>query len=333
MNAKVRPACPQPGDPASPAHRLPAPEKQAPLPPPQPRKASTLQPTRRCPSSAPPCPILGPLLPPSPAAPPPQGQCVGIAFQSLTGNTAQSVGYVIPPAVVRHFLDDVRRNRQYTGFPSLVSGHGHGPYHRGAGPAHGVVARGQQSLAIPYLPHRAGAGVARGQHCCPLHSRRLSLFPDAAPPPRPRPQNVVWQEMDSKALKRAYQMQPHQKGVLVRRRRRPCGTLTPSAASSGPAGEQPGLAPPGGLPGRAAPPAADCNIRNTPAPCRRRAAARAGALGDARVARGLCAAPRRHRAAHRRPGCGQRRHGALQARRARGLQVSGEGVVGYAVGG
>jgi hypothetical protein len=28
-------------------------------------------------------------------------------------------------------------------------------------------------------------------------------------------QNIVWQEMDSKALKRAYHMQPHQKGVLV----------------------------------------------------------------------------------------------------------------------
>ena len=28
-------------------------------------------------------------------------------------------------------------------------------------------------------------------------------------------QNIVWQEMDSKALKRAYGMQPHQKGVLV----------------------------------------------------------------------------------------------------------------------
>ena len=29
--------------------------------------------------------------------------------------------------------------------------------------------------------------------------------------------NIVWQEMDSKALKRAYGMGPHQKGVLVRR--------------------------------------------------------------------------------------------------------------------
>ena len=32
--------------------------------------------------------------------------------------------------------------------------------------------------------------------------------------------NIVWQEMESKALKRAYGMAPHQKGVLVRCRRR-----------------------------------------------------------------------------------------------------------------
>ncbi|PSC68151.1 protease Do-like 9 [Micractinium conductrix] len=75
-----------------------------------------------------------------------EGQCVGIAFQSLTGDT-QSVGYVIPTSVVHHFLADYKRNGTYTGFPSL---------------------------------------------------------------------NVVWQELDSKALKRAYDMQPHQKGVLVR---------------------------------------------------------------------------------------------------------------------
>lgn len=36
------------------------------------------------------------------------------------------------------------------------------------------------------------------------------------------PQNIVWQEMDSKALKRAYKMQPHQKGVLVRPLASPC---------------------------------------------------------------------------------------------------------------
>ncbi|RMZ53985.1 hypothetical protein APUTEX25_002562 [Auxenochlorella protothecoides] len=46
------------------------------------------------------------------------GECVGIAFQSLTGNTA-NIGYVIPTLVVRHFLHDYMRTGTYTGFPSL----------------------------------------------------------------------------------------------------------------------------------------------------------------------------------------------------------------------
>ncbi len=76
------------------------------------------------------------------------GQVCGIAFQSFSGDIAQSIGYVIPSSVVRHFLDDVHRNGRYTGFPSL---------------------------------------------------------------------NMTWQEMDSKALKKAYGLGPHDKGVLVRR--------------------------------------------------------------------------------------------------------------------
>ncbi|KAI7836909.1 hypothetical protein COHA_009241 [Chlorella ohadii] len=87
------------------------------------------------------------------------GKCVGVAFQSMTGDV-QSVGYVIPTSVVRHFLEDFKRHQRYTGFPSLVGG-------------------------------RVGGWVGRMR-------------------------NVVWQEMDSKALKRAYNMEPHQKGVLVR---------------------------------------------------------------------------------------------------------------------
>lgn len=76
-----------------------------------------------------------------------RGHCIGIAFQSLTGD-AQSVGYVIPTSVVRHFIDDVERNGRYTGFPAL---------------------------------------------------------------------NISWQELDSSvALKRAYGLHPHQKGILVR---------------------------------------------------------------------------------------------------------------------
>ena len=46
------------------------------------------------------------------------GECVGIAFQSLTGDTS-NIGYVIPTSVVRHFLEDYRRSGSYTGFPSL----------------------------------------------------------------------------------------------------------------------------------------------------------------------------------------------------------------------
>jgi len=76
-----------------------------------------------------------------------EGKCVGLAFQALTGD-AQSIGYVIPTSVVRHFLQDVHRNGRFTGFPAL---------------------------------------------------------------------NINWQELDSKALKKAYGLRPHQKGVLVRK--------------------------------------------------------------------------------------------------------------------
>lgn len=76
-----------------------------------------------------------------------RGDCVGIAFQSLTGDV-QSIGYVIPASVCRHFLEDVHRHGIYTGFPSL---------------------------------------------------------------------NVGWQEMESKALKHAYKLGPHEKGILIRR--------------------------------------------------------------------------------------------------------------------
>ena len=50
-------------------------------------------------------------------------------------------------------------------------------------------------------------------HTCPSYPCPL---PPALAFSCPLLQNIVWQEMDSKALKRAYGMQPHQKGVLVR---------------------------------------------------------------------------------------------------------------------
>ncbi|KAL4438245.1 hypothetical protein ABPG77_010606 [Micractinium sp. CCAP 211/92] len=48
-----------------------------------------------------------------------QGQCVGLAFQAIEPSEAQSVGYVVPTPVIAHFLDDIRDNGTFTGFPSL----------------------------------------------------------------------------------------------------------------------------------------------------------------------------------------------------------------------
>ena len=44
---------------------------------------------------------------------------MGIAFQALTGEDVENVGYVIPTPVVSHFLNDYARTRTFTGFPSL----------------------------------------------------------------------------------------------------------------------------------------------------------------------------------------------------------------------
>ncbi|KAK9813853.1 hypothetical protein WJX73_001994 [Symbiochloris irregularis] len=46
------------------------------------------------------------------------GQCVGIAFQSIGGD-AENVGYAIPLPVISHFLSDFERNGRYSGFPNL----------------------------------------------------------------------------------------------------------------------------------------------------------------------------------------------------------------------
>lgn len=89
----------------------------------------------------------------------------------------------------------------------------------------------------PASPHwwvcwgNCGAGLGKGGQRVPIRARRLSSaaapaavglpsrmckLPSIHLPHIPAPtQNVVWQEMDSKALKRAYGMEPHQKGVLV----------------------------------------------------------------------------------------------------------------------
>lgn len=47
------------------------------------------------------------------------GECVGIAFQSLKGEDAENIGYVIPTPVIFHFLGDYKRNNKYTGFPAI----------------------------------------------------------------------------------------------------------------------------------------------------------------------------------------------------------------------
>jgi S1-C subfamily serine protease len=48
------------------------------------------------------------------------GRCIGAAFQSLRGDEAEGIGYVIPTPIVRRFLEDVERNAgKYTGFAAL----------------------------------------------------------------------------------------------------------------------------------------------------------------------------------------------------------------------
>ncbi|GMH40536.1 hypothetical protein BSKO_08440 [Bryopsis sp. KO-2023] len=45
------------------------------------------------------------------------GDCVGIAFQSLKSEDIENVGYIIPTPVIDHFIKDYDKNGQYTGFP------------------------------------------------------------------------------------------------------------------------------------------------------------------------------------------------------------------------
>ena len=47
------------------------------------------------------------------------GVCVGIAFQSFAGSDVENIGYVVPTPVIQHFLLDYKRNKTFTGFPSL----------------------------------------------------------------------------------------------------------------------------------------------------------------------------------------------------------------------
>uniref|UniRef100_A0A7N0T3G6 Protease Do-like PDZ domain-containing protein n=1 Tax=Kalanchoe fedtschenkoi TaxID=63787 RepID=A0A7N0T3G6_KALFE len=48
-----------------------------------------------------------------------KGDCVGIVFQSLKHDDAENIGYVIPTPVIKHFIEDYKKNGAYTGFPIL----------------------------------------------------------------------------------------------------------------------------------------------------------------------------------------------------------------------
>jgi len=47
------------------------------------------------------------------------GECVGVAFQSMDSGEAENIGYIIPCVVVMHFLNDLLKHGKYTGFPTL----------------------------------------------------------------------------------------------------------------------------------------------------------------------------------------------------------------------
>ncbi|KAK9791362.1 hypothetical protein WJX73_008963 [Symbiochloris irregularis] len=47
------------------------------------------------------------------------GECVGVAFQTLRGDDAESIGYIIPTPVVHHFISDYERNKRFTAFPNI----------------------------------------------------------------------------------------------------------------------------------------------------------------------------------------------------------------------
>lgn len=47
------------------------------------------------------------------------GECLGMAFQSMSADKAENIGYVIPTVVIMHFLNDLLKHGKYTGFPTL----------------------------------------------------------------------------------------------------------------------------------------------------------------------------------------------------------------------
>lgn len=47
-----------------------------------------------------------------------EGRVVGVAFRVMVADVSENIGYLIPPPVVQHFLDDVAAHGRYTGFCS-----------------------------------------------------------------------------------------------------------------------------------------------------------------------------------------------------------------------
>lgn len=48
-----------------------------------------------------------------------QGEVIGVAFQSLSDEEIENIGYVVPVNVISHFLEDVERNGEYSGVCGL----------------------------------------------------------------------------------------------------------------------------------------------------------------------------------------------------------------------
>ena len=47
-------------------------------------------------------------------------QVIGVAFQSLSDEDIENIGYVVPVNVISHFLEDVERNGEYSGIIGSV---------------------------------------------------------------------------------------------------------------------------------------------------------------------------------------------------------------------
>jgi S1-C subfamily serine protease len=140
------------------------------------------------------------------------GECVGIAFQSLKDGDTENIGFVIPTPVVAHFLADFARNGAFTGFPAcafewqpleapaLRASLGMGPKHKGVlvtrveptAPGGEVLRRGDVLMSFNgapigvdgTVPFRAGERIAFGHLVAQRfvgETARLGLLRDGQP--------------------------------------------------------------------------------------------------------------------------------------------------------